>query len=93
MPVEFDVPADYDGQRLDRVLVSMLADHSRSQLQRLITGGCIRVRGSVVLKANTIVHGGDRVEVDAPAPKPSPLDAEPVALDILYEDSDIAVLN
>jgi 23S rRNA pseudouridine1911/1915/1917 synthase len=93
VPVEFDVPADYDGQRLDRVLVSMLADHSRSQLQRLITGGSIRVRGCVVRKANTIVHGGDRVEVDAPAPKRSPLEAEPVALDILYEDSDIAVLN
>ncbi len=93
MAVEFDVPVDYDGQRLDRVLVSILADHSRSQLQRLITEGCIRVRGAVALKPNTIVHGGDHVEVDVPPPQPSELAAEPVALDILYQDEDIAVLN
>ena len=93
MAVEFDVPADYDGQRLDRVLVSMLADHSRSQLQRLITEGCIRLRGAVALKPNTIVHEGDHVELDVPLPQPSPLTAESVALDILYQDADIAVLN
>jgi len=91
--VEFDVPADYDGQRLDRLLVSMLAEHSRSQLQRLITEGCIRVRGTVALKPNTIVHGGDHVEVDVPPPQPSQLAAEPVALDILFQDEDVAVLN
>src|SRR6186997_1469386 len=93
MAVEFDVPADFDGQRLDRVLVSMLADHSRSQLQRLITDGCIRLRGAVAVKPNTIVHGGDHVEVEMPPPQPSALGAEPVALDILFEDADIAVLN
>ena len=93
MAVEFDVPTDYDGQRLDRVLVSMMADHSRSQLQRLITEGCIRVRGTVALKPNTIVHGGDHVEVDVPPPQPSELAAEAVALDILYQDEDVAVLN
>ena len=93
MALEFDVPTDYDGQRLDRVLVSMLAEHSRSQLQRLITDGCIRVRGAVALKPNTIVHEGDHVEVDIPPPQPSELAAEPVDLDILYQDADIAVLN
>ena len=91
--VEFDVPADYDGQRLDRTLVSMLAGHSRAQLQRLIAEGCIRLRGTVVLKANTIVHEGDRVEVEVPDPAPSAVTPEPLALDILYQDEDIAVLN
>jgi 23S rRNA pseudouridine1911/1915/1917 synthase len=91
--VEFDVPADYDGQRLDRVLVSMLADHSRSQLQRLIAGGRIRLRGTVARKANAIVHEGDHVEVEVPAPAPSDVPPEPLALDILYQDEDLAVLN
>jgi len=75
------------------VLVSMLADHSRSQLQRLIIEGCIRVRGAVAVKANTLVHEGDHVEVEVPEPQPSQLAAEPVALDILFQDADIAVLN
>jgi len=91
--VEFDVPADYDGQRLDRVLVSMLADHSRAQLQRLITDGCIRLRGSVALKPNTIVREGDHVEVEVPEPAPSEIAAEALDLDILHQDADIAVLN
>jgi 23S rRNA pseudouridine1911/1915/1917 synthase len=90
---EFEVPVDYDGQRLDRVLVALLADHSRSQLQRLITDGCVRVDGSVAVKPNTIVHDGNRIEVDVPPPQPSQLEAQPLDLDILYEDSDIAVLN
>jgi 23S rRNA pseudouridine1911/1915/1917 synthase len=90
---EFEVPVDDDGQRLDRVLVSMLADHSRSQLQRLIADGCVRVSGTVAVKPNTIVHGGDRVEVDVPAPRPSELAPEPLDLDVLYQDPDIAVVN
>ena len=93
MALEFDVPADYEGQRLDRVLVSVLADHSRSQLQRLIADGCIRVRGAVAAKANTIVHEGDHVEVDVPAAQQTEIAAEPLPLDILYQDQDLAVLN
>ena len=91
--LEFDVPADYDGLRLDRVLVSMLADHSRAQLQRLIADGCIRLRGTVAMKSNTIVHEGDHVEVDLPEPVSSDVAPEALALDILYQDEDIAVLN
>src|SRR5688500_19258506 len=82
--------ADYDGQRLDRVLVSMLADHSRSQLQRLIAGGCVRLRGAIAVKPNTIVHEGDQVAVEVPAPEPSELAAEALHLDILFQDADIA---
>ena len=93
MAFEFDVPADYDGQRLDRVLVAMLADHSRSQLQRLIADGCVRIDGAVVLKPNTLVRDGARIAVDVPPPQPSQLAAEPLHLDILYQDADIAVLN
>ena len=93
MAFELDVPADYDGQRLDRVLVAMLADHSRSQLQRLIGEGCVRVRGAVVTKPNTVVHSGDRIDVELPAPQPSDLSPEALDIDILFQDADIAVLN
>jgi 23S rRNA pseudouridine1911/1915/1917 synthase len=93
VPFEFEVPVDHDGQRLDRVLVAMLADHSRSRLQRLIADGCVRVGGAVVVKPNTVVHGGARIEVDIPAPQPSDLGPEPLDLDILHQDADIAVVN
>ena len=41
----FTVPDDSDGVRLDRFLVSVLADQSRSQIQRLIKEGHVRVAG------------------------------------------------
>jgi 23S rRNA pseudouridine1911/1915/1917 synthase len=43
-PLEFTVPPDFDGQRLDRFLVSVLAEHSRSQIQRLIADGRVALR-------------------------------------------------
>jgi 23S rRNA pseudouridine1911/1915/1917 synthase len=91
--LELNVPADQDGQRLDRALVSVLADHSRSQVQRLIADGCVRLRGVVATKPNAIVHAGDHVEVEVPAAQPSAVVPEPLDLDILYQDADVAVLN
>ena len=44
MSFEFSVPPDYDGQRVDRFLVSVLADYSRSQIQRLIADGHVSIR-------------------------------------------------
>jgi 23S rRNA pseudouridine1911/1915/1917 synthase len=41
--LDFVVPAEFDGQRLDRFVVSVLADHSRSQIQKLIADGHITV--------------------------------------------------
>jgi 23S rRNA pseudouridine1911/1915/1917 synthase len=91
-PLEFTVPSDFDGQRLDRFLVSVLAQHSRSQIQRLITEGRVVVaRGPA--KPNLAVREGETVAVDIPPPTPSDVAAEELPLEILYEDEDLAVLN
>jgi 23S rRNA pseudouridine1911/1915/1917 synthase len=42
-PLEFSVSPEFEGQRLDRFLVAVLADHSRSQIQKLIEDGYVRV--------------------------------------------------
>ena len=68
-PLEFEVPADYEGQRLDRFLVSVLAEHSRSQIQKLITDGHVTLHkgpGAKALKANAVVHVGPGVFVRLP---------------------------
>ena len=97
MGIDFSVPADFDGQRIDRFLVSVLADFSRSQIQKLIADGHVAVhRGTKPLsspKSNLVVREADRITVDAPALEPSALAAEALPLDILYQDSDLAVLN
>jgi 23S rRNA pseudouridine1911/1915/1917 synthase len=95
--IELVVAADSEGQRLDRYLVSVLADYSRSQIQKLIADGHVSVRRTpartVEARANLQVHEGDQVVVDAPEAAPSAVSAEAVALDILYQDADLAVLN
>ena len=91
-PLQFTVPADFEGQRLDRFLVSVLADHSRSQIQKLIVEGHVTVhRGTA--KPNLAMHEGETVSVDIPAPAPTDAAAEELPLDILYQDEDLAVLN
>jgi 23S rRNA pseudouridine1911/1915/1917 synthase len=89
---EYTVTAESEGQRLDRFLVTVLADHSRSQIQKLIADGHVRV-GTRDVRANLAVRAGERVEVDLPPAAPTALEAESTPLEILHEDADIVVVN
>jgi 23S rRNA pseudouridine1911/1915/1917 synthase len=98
LSVEFVVSREYEGQRLDRFLVSVLAEQSRSQIQRLITDNHVTVRRGgplrpPVAKANLAVREGDHVHVDAPEPAPSTLTREALPIEILHQDADLAVIN
>jgi 23S rRNA pseudouridine1911/1915/1917 synthase len=93
---EYEVPEEFDGQRLDRFLVSVLAERSRSQIQKLITDGHVTVASgtrSKTAKANLALHAGDRIGVDIPDAAPSTVAGEELPLDILHQDEDLAVLN
>jgi 23S rRNA pseudouridine1911/1915/1917 synthase len=92
VPLEFVVPSDFAGQRLDRFLVSVLEQYSRSQIQKLIADGHVTVAHREA-RANLTVHEGDRVAIDLPKVEPPKVSAEALPLEILYQDSDIAVLN
>ena len=80
MAIDLVVTSDSEGQRLDRYLVSVLAEYSRSQIQKLIIEGHVTVRRSparrVEARANLQVHEGDQVVVDAPEAAPSAVTAE-----------------
>jgi 23S rRNA pseudouridine1911/1915/1917 synthase len=96
----FDVPAEFAGQRLDRFLVSVLPDHSRSQIQKLIAEGHITYEGrgprsapGTPVKANLIVHEGERITVNVPDAQPTSVAGEPLAIEILFQDADVAVVN
>ena len=89
---EFTVPADCEGQRLDRFLVSVLEGQSRSQVQKLIEDGRVTLDRRTP-KANLAMREGDRVAVDAPEPSAASVQAEELPVDILFQDADIAVLN
>jgi len=89
---ECAVNAESAGQRLDRFLVSVLAEHSRSQIQKLIADGRVRI-GEREVRPNLAMHVGDRVVVDLPEPVPTSVQPEEAPLEILYQDADVVVVN
>jgi 23S rRNA pseudouridine1911/1915/1917 synthase len=95
--IDLVVPADSNNQRLDRYLVSVLEDYSRSQIQKLIADGHVSVRRppsrTIDPRANLQVHEGDQIVVSPPDVAPSSVTAEALPLEILYQDADLAVLN
>ncbi|MSO29492.1 MAG: RluA family pseudouridine synthase [Acidobacteria bacterium] len=91
-PLEFVVPAEYNGHRLDRFLVLVLEQHSRSQIQKLIAEGHVTLPRKEA-RANLAVHEGDRVTVVIQDATPSRLEGESLPLEIIYQDEDLAVLN
>jgi 23S rRNA pseudouridine1911/1915/1917 synthase len=86
------VPGDADGARLDRFLVSVLPERSRSQIQRLINDGHIRVGGSAA-KPNHTVKTGQAITVDVPELVDAAPGAEALPLPIVYQDRDLIVVD
>ena len=91
-PLTITVPDDTESVRLDRFLASVLPEHSRSQIQRLIKEGRIRIAEREV-KANQVVKARQRIDVDVPEPIDSSLRPEALPLPILYQDADIVVVD
>jgi len=91
-PHTITVPDDSDGLRLDRFLVSLLPEQSRSQIQRLIKDGHVLVGGREA-KANQAVKSGQAIVVDAPAPVEAVPQAEALPLPILYQDKHLIVVD
>ena len=92
MTITLTVPDDSDGVRLDRFLASVVADRSRSQIQRLIKVQAVRVAGHVA-KPNQAVKAGQTVVVDVPEPVEPQPQAEALPLPILYQDHDLIVVD
>jgi 23S rRNA pseudouridine1911/1915/1917 synthase len=88
------VPAECAGWRLDAALARIFPEHSRSRLQSWLKDGLIRIDGAEVA-AKCKVHGGERVEFSADASPVSGMadSAEDIAIDILYEDDEIMVVD
>ncbi len=92
MTREFDVLDVDAGTRIDKYLSEELPDISRSYIQKLIKEEQITVNGKVV-KANYKVNAGDILRFDEPELKEPDILAEDIPLDILYEDSDLLIVN
>ena len=84
--------ADIPGERLDAFLARSELNLTRSAAQKLLEEGCVRLGGKPG-KKNDRLNVGDIVEVTLPEPKPLEVAPAQMALDIVYEDEDVVVIN
>ncbi len=91
-PAQFLVPREASGLRLDVFLARVMPQRSRSRLQELIKQGFVRLNGKPA-RSKESVRTGDTIEVEEPPIQPSQYRPEDIALNILYEDDDLLVLN
>ncbi|MPY87862.1 MAG: RluA family pseudouridine synthase [Luteitalea sp.] len=91
--VTLEVPSEQADERLDRVLAALVPGRSRSQLQRLVRDGLVRVDGAVTTRVSERMRAGSRIEVEVPAAVPIEAAPEALPLDILYQDRDLIVVD
>lgn len=92
---ELQIPDEEAGVRLDKVLSALLPEYSRSRIQGWITQGAVTLDNVVCQDVRYKVCGGEAARVAVmPGPEEGAYSAEEgIAFDVLYEDSDIIVIN
>ncbi|MBS3899089.1 MAG: RluA family pseudouridine synthase [Dethiobacter sp.] len=88
----FSVTESLSGERLDAVAAKLADNLSRSRVQKLIEQSLVLVDG-VPQKANYRLRTGQLVEISLPDVTPTVVAAEEIALNILYEDEDLLVID
>ena len=87
------MPGDCAGMRFDQVLAKLLPEYSRSRLQEWIAAGQASLDGAAVA-AKQKVWGGEAIVVQPQAhPAELPHLAEDIALDVVYEDEALLVID
>src|ERR1700704_562137 len=88
--IELVVSANEAKLRLDQFLAKRLPVFSRSRLQQLIRDGFVRLNNSTS-RPRQIVRDGDKIELTEPPLEKIETLAEPIPLEILFEDDDFIV--
>ncbi|QWG19348.1 RluA family pseudouridine synthase [Bradyrhizobium sediminis] len=87
------VAGDEGSARLDRVLAVRRPELSRSRLKALILAGSVTAGGAPIRDPAYHVTAGDTITIDVPEAVAAEPAGEDIALDIVYEDDDIVVID
>ena len=79
--------------RLDKHILELHPDFSRSRIEGLIKSGFVTVNGAVAEKAGMKVAEDDEIVVEIPPPVPAVPEPEDIPLDVIFEDEDMVVIN
>ena len=90
---EVTVDSAETGQRLDRLLAERLGGLSRSRLKSLIEAGMVSAGGATITEPSTRVKPGQTFAIVIPESAPAAPEGQALALHIVYEDSDIIVID
>ena len=91
--LEAIVPESLAGKRLDQILAELFPDYSRSRMKKWITEGKVSVDAQVIEKPREKLEFGALVAIDAELEREERYQAQPIELDIVYEDEDILIIN
>ena len=92
--VDVTVSPEYDGMRVDKFWATALCDQcSRVRIQKSILNGGLTINGTIVSQPRMCVHTGDYCRLQITPTEEVRLKPNQSALDILYEDADLLVVN
>ena len=91
-PVIITVDDEWAGERADKLLSAVLSDYSRSFVQNLFADELVSCKGKTVSKSFK-PKNGDELCFTVPEPKMLSLEPENIPLEIMYEDSELLVVN
>jgi 23S rRNA pseudouridine1911/1915/1917 synthase len=81
------------GERLDRVLAARVTDLSRSRHKALILAGRVAIDGATIRDPGHRVNAGETIVLDLPPPVDAEIAAESIALDVVFEDDALIVID
>ncbi len=88
------VAIEQHGERLDRALVELVPEFSRSYLQQLLAQGLVSLNGAAALKASARVKAGDRLVLKMrPTLQSQAFRPETMPIEVVYEDAHLLVVN
>ena len=90
--LRLEVTDEHDGARLDHCITAVLPERSRSQIQRLVRDGHVRLNQKPA-RSSHAVHTGDTIDLEIPAPAPASPTPEALPITIVYDDSDLVVVD
>ena len=88
----YEIGVENAGERIDKFFSGELSELSRSYIQKLLKEGMVTLGGKA-LKANYRLREKDEIEIKIPPAMEPDILPENIPLDILYEDSDVLVVN
>lgn len=91
--VRFVLAPEEGGERLDKILAKHLPQYSRSRIQRWMEDGYVTVDGKQGQAKRTAIGGEEIIVLPQLAEEELAFTAEPVDFPVVFEDSDLVVVN